>query len=81
MTICGKQAKKYVPYLTVQNIAYTKKTTRSQHLRNCLVAADLKASASAATTTAAGTAGCVDVVGPYRDVSFATSVAARLWTR
>jgi len=27
MPICGKQTKKHVPYLTVQNNAYTEKST------------------------------------------------------
>jgi hypothetical protein len=79
MPIFGKQTRKRIPYFTVQNIAYTEKTTRSQHLHSCFAAADLKASSSAATTTAAGTAGCVDVVGSYDDISVATTAVARLW--
>ena len=42
MPICEKQTKKHVPYLTVQNIAHTEKTTRAQHLQSCFAAADLK---------------------------------------
>ena len=67
--------KKHVPYLTVQNNAYTEKNTLSQHLHNCFAAVELKASASAAATSAR----CVDVDESYEDVSVATSAAARLW--
>jgi len=79
MPICGKQTKKLVPYLTVQNTAYIEKTTRSQHLRNFFAAADLRASAfAAATTCAVGSAGCVDVDGSNVVVRVATSAVARL---
>jgi hypothetical protein len=75
MPICDKQKKKNVPFLTVQNTAYTEKTTRSYHLHSCFAVVDLRASASAGS---AGSADCVYVDGSCDDVSVATSTAARL---
>jgi hypothetical protein len=80
MSICGKETKKHLPYLKVQNFAYTEKNTRSQHLHNSFAAAKMKASASAATTNVAGSAGFVEVDVAFDvDISVATSASVRLW--